>query len=267
MQIRDLERSLGVDLVERRGSGVALTPVGEEIARRAEAILGQVRDLADFARAQQGVLCGSLRLGIIPSIAPYLLPAVLPLLHERHPRLDLLVRETQTAAIVEELLRGDLDCAVIALPWSHPQIEELPLFEDEFLLAVRPEEAPRWREETMQVELQSARLLLLEEGHCLRDQALQFCRLADPVARRSLGATSLATIVQMVAAGYGVTLLPKLCAEAEVRDDRVALLPFGRPAPKREVGLAWRASSPRRADFLALAEIVRAARPAQEGEA
>lgn len=258
MQIRDLEQALGVGLVERRSAEIALTAVGSEVARRAEAILAEVRDLVEFAGAQKGVLCGSMRLGIIPSIAPYLLPALLPRLNESYPGLDLHVRETQTMAIVEELVRGDLDGAVIALPWDHPQISALPLFEDEFLLAVGASDAARWSPGRMRSELQSARLLLLEEGHCLRDQALQFCQLADPAARRSLGATSLATIVQMVAAGYGVTLLPRLCAEAEVRDDRVALLPFGDPAPARQIGLVWRTTSPRRADVEALAEVIRA---------
>ena len=256
MQIRDLERELGVVLVERTPGEVALTAEGREIAHRAAAILADIQDLATYARRRHGTLAGSLRLGIIPSIAPYLLPALLPRLQARYPDLDLQVRETQTAALIEDLLRGDLDCVLIALPWSHPQIETRALFDDEFLLAVSAADATLWPAPPDPESIADQRLLLLEEGHCLRDQVLQFCRIAPPGVRRSLGATSLATSIQMVAAGYGVTLLPRLCAATEVKDARITLLPFADPAPKRQIGLAWRRTSGRARDFETLGAIV-----------
>lgn len=259
MQIRDLERMLGIELVERRAADVVLTAAGREAAERARAILAQMRDLEDCARRRAGLLVGPLRLGVIPSIAPYLLPEVLPRLMREHPALELELRETQTAQLMEELLRGEIDCALIALPWPHPQLEEAMLFEDEFVLAASRETARRIDPARLHGEIAGEKLLLLEEGHCLRDQALQFCRVVAPSLRRSLGATSLATIVQMVAAGYGVTLLPRLCARIEARDERIALIPFGEPRPKRDVGLVWRKSSRRRRDFEALAEVFRGA--------
>jgi LysR family transcriptional regulator, hydrogen peroxide-inducible genes activator len=259
MQIRELERQLGIALVERRATDVVLTATGEEIAERARRILNELRDLADFARRRSGTLTGALRLGLIPSIAPYLLPETLPQLLRAYPNLDLELRETQTAQLMDELLRGGLDCTLIALPWPHPQLEYARLFDDEFVLAASRETAGRIDPARLQSGVASEKLLLLEEGHCLRDQALQFCQIDAPGLRRSLGATSLATIVQMVAAGYGVTLLPRMCARIEVRDERIALMPFDEPRPKREIGLVWRKSSQRRGDFEALAAVFREA--------
>ncbi len=256
MQIRDLEKLLGVDLVERRPGDVALTEAGIEIARRGEQVLAAARDLVDFARHRGRPLTGKLQAGVIPSLAPYVLPRILPLLQARFPELRVELRETQTKFLVEELLRGTLDVVMLALPVGETEIETLPLFDDPFLLAV-PAADPRPVTRRVNArDIDQQRLILLEEGHCLRDQALAYCAGARPDAPLSLGATSLATVMQMVANGYGVTLVPQIAVDVEVRDERVKLLRFSRPEPGRTVGLAWRRTSPRKADFAALGEIV-----------
>lgn len=257
MQIKELEQELGISLVERRGNTVALTLAGQEIAARAGAILTQVRELTDFACQQRGVLTGPLRLGIIPSVAPYLLPSLLNGVAMHHPSLDLLVRETQTDTLVEELVRGDLDAALLALPVSHGQLESMALFDDRFLIAVQAQAAAGWSPDNLHTRMMRERLLLLEEGHCLRDQALQFCQIANVQARKALGAASLTTIMQMVAAGHGITLLPELCAAAEVDRQRIALIRFPEEPPMRTIGLAWRRTSSRKADFAALGALIK----------
>jgi LysR family transcriptional regulator, hydrogen peroxide-inducible genes activator len=261
MQVKDLEQELGVTLVERRGNTVALTLAGQQIASRAEAILNQVRDLTEYARQQRGVLTGTLHLGIIPSVAPYVLPNLLSKVETVYPALDLLVRETQTDTLLEELVRGDLDAVMLALPVTHPQLESMALFDDRFLVAVQAKAAQSWSSDNLHARMMRERLLLLEEGHCLRDQALQFCKIANVQSRKALGAASLTTIMQMVAAGHGITLLPELCAAAEVDRQRVALIRFPDDPPMRTIGLAWRKTSSRKADFEALGEIVRGLQP------
>jgi LysR family transcriptional regulator, hydrogen peroxide-inducible genes activator len=261
MQIKELERELGVELVERRGNTIAITLAGQEIAARSEAILSQVRELSDYARQHQGVLTGPLRLGIIPSIAPYLLPDILTEVMLHYPHLDLQIRETQTTALVEELTRGELDAVLVALPVEPSQLATMPLFEDRFLIAVQSQAAPDWVAGDLRSRIGQERLLLLEEGHCLRDQALQFCQIANMQARKALGAASLTTIMQMVAAGHGITLLPELCAKTDVDRQRVALIAFPEEAPMRIVGLAWRRSSARTSDFTALGELIKSLRP------
>lgn len=256
MQIKEMEAELGVSLVERQANAIRLTREGEEIARRAGKIIAAVRDLEDYGRHAAKVLGGPLRLGIIPSIAPYLLPRILPPLIERYPELDLRIRETLTETLVGELRHGELDVILAALPVEDGELESLRLFSDRFLLAVK---ATPGLDERSRIDLSSIdgdSLLLLEEGHCLRDQALNYCRGVRPSGQSTFGATSLSTVMQMVAAGYGVTLLPELCAPVEVRDERVALLRFADPQPERTVGLAWRKSSPRKHDFTALAACI-----------
>jgi len=265
MQVKELEQELGITLVERRGNSVALTVAGQEIAARAEAILQQVRELTDFARQQRGVLTGALRLGIIPSVAPYLLPSLLTGVEAQYPSLDLHVRETQTDTLVEELVRGDLDVVLLALPVPHPQLETMTLFKDRFMVAVQAQTARSWSPANLHTRMVRERLLLLEEGHCLRDQALQFCKIANVQARKALGAASLTTIMQMVAAGHGITLLPELCAATEVDRKRVALIEFPDEPPMRTIGLAWRRTSSRKADFEALGTLVRDLRREKTG--
>ncbi|HEY1746870.1 MAG TPA: LysR substrate-binding domain-containing protein [Xanthobacteraceae bacterium] len=255
MQVRELEREIGTELVERRPGEIALTETGVEVARRAEHILAATRDLVDYAR-HRDVLAGHLRLGIIPTVAPYVLPRVLPRLQSRYPLLRIEVRETQTKALLEELAGGDLDTVMLALPVDGADAETLPLFDDRFLLAAPATDPRPAHRRVTAAEVEQQRLILLEEGHCLRDQALAFCAPPRADAPASLGATSLATVMQMVANGYGVTLLPEIAAGVEASDKRVKLLRFTEPQPARTVGLAWRRTSPRKRDFAALGEIV-----------
>jgi LysR family hydrogen peroxide-inducible transcriptional activator len=256
MQIKDLEKQLGVELVERRPGEVMLTEVGLEVSRRSEQVLAASRDLVDFARHRSRVLTGSLTLGIIPSLAPYVLPKILPALQRRYPELRIELRETQTKVLLDELMHGALDVVMLALPVPGTDTESIALFEDPFLFAV-PAADPR--PETVRVsarDVDQEDLILLEEGHCLRDQALAYCAGGHRDGGLGLGATSLATVMQMVANGYGVTLVPQVAVDVEVRDRRVKLLRFAPPQPGRTVGLAWRRTSPRKADFTALGEIV-----------
>jgi LysR family hydrogen peroxide-inducible transcriptional activator len=262
MQIRDLERTLGVAVVERRPGDVMLTDVGREIALRAEHVLTASRDLVDFARHRSALLTGRLTLGVIPSLAPYLLPRILPRLQDRFPELQLELRETQTRQLTEDVKNGALDAALLALPLGEPDIDTIALFEDLFLLAV-PSSDPRSGAMRVAAEdIDQSRLILLEDGHCLRDQALAFCgtatqRSPSGASGTVFGASSLTTVMQMVAGGYGVTLIPQIAADVEKRDERVKFLRLENPQPGRCIGLAFRRTSPRRADFVALGDVVR----------
>ena len=258
MQIRELERALGAELVERRPGEAVLTETGRDVAARAEHILAAARDLVDTARHRE-VLIGTLTLGIIPTLAPYVLPRLLPQLQKTHPALRLDVRETQTAVLVQELLGGDLDCLLVALPVEGgAEVETRALVEDRFLLAAPAGERLPARRLTLD-DVDARRLILLEEGHCLRDQALAFCAMRRRDAPAALGSTSLATVMQMVANGYGATLLPEIAAGVEARDPRIRLARFATPEPGRTIGLAWRRTSPRRDDFMALGDAVKLA--------
>lgn len=270
MQVRELEALLGLTLLERRQQGVQLTDAGREIFERARDILTAVRDLDDFAHHHQQVLTGRLRLGVIPSIAPYVLPPLLPLLRDRYRDLDLRIRETMTETLVEELVDGQLDVLLLALPIEHPEVVTEALFEDRFLLAApagwrgesaAPETSRRGKRAETEMRasselLEEGHLLLLEEGHCLRDQALAFCQLRQIDTLDTFGASSLSTIVQMVSNGMGLTLLPEISLGVEAKHGDIEVVPFEAPEPSRTVGLAWRASSPRRHDFEALGAVV-----------
>jgi LysR family transcriptional regulator, hydrogen peroxide-inducible genes activator len=259
MQIRDLEKNLGIALVERRPNDDMLTELGTEVARHAERVLLAVRDLEEFAKHRSRVLSGRLQLGIIPTLAPYVLPKVLPKLHQRFPDLRIVLRETQTKVLIDELTRGVLDAAMLALPVTEPRLETIRMFDDAFLLAV-PATDPQ--SETARVSpdnIDKSRLILLEEGHCLRDQALSLCASTHGNPAMGLGATSLTTVMQMVANGYGITLVPKVAVDVEVRDERVKLLRFAAPEPGRTIGLVWRRTSPRKMDFQVLGQLVREA--------
>lgn len=271
MQIQELEENLGHVLVERTRGGVKLSEKGREIADRAARILGDVRDLVEFAQHSHGVLSSALRLGVIPSVAPYLLPPLLPLLREAYPNLELHVRETQTAPLMQELVEGKLDVLLLALPIKHAEIRTLPLFDDRFLLALPKSRRLSSRVRATPDLIEHERLLLLEEGHCLRDQALTYCSLQHSSTVNMFGVSSLSTIVEMVAAGFGLTLLPEICLPVELRGRDIALTRFTDPEPRRTLGLAWRATSPRPDDFIALGKLVtkafasiRDSRPASE---
>ncbi|HVD85524.1 MAG TPA: LysR substrate-binding domain-containing protein [Bradyrhizobium sp.] len=267
MQIRDLERTLGVAVVERRPGDVMLTDVGREIARRAEDVLTASRDLVDFARHRSGLLTGRLTLGVIPSLAPYLLPRILPLLQTRFPELRLELRETQTRQLIEDIKSGALDAAMLALPVTEPDVDTIALFEDLFLLAVPANDPHPENVRVAAEDIDQSRLILLEDGHCLRDQALAFCATAARTSTAGhgvatvFGASSLNTVMQMVAGGYGVTLIPQIAADVERRDERVKFLRLENPQPGRSIGLVFRRTSPRKADFSALGEVVKESHP------
>jgi LysR family hydrogen peroxide-inducible transcriptional activator len=260
MQIFGLERELGAPLVERIATGARLTALGVEVAERGARILAEARDLEALARARGEVLSGGLRLGIIPSVAPFLLPRLLDVAATAYPDLQLSVRETITDTLVKELVAGDLDAVIASLPLHSDDLEEEAAFEDAFLLAA-PAGSPQARQSPALAELISAEdLLLLEDGHCIRDQALAVCRAIDPRRLRSFGATSFSTLLQLVAAGHGVTLLPQLAVDAGiVADERLAVVRFAGPEPSRTIGVAWRRRSPRERDYRALVGLVREA--------
>ncbi len=255
MQIKELEDALGAVLFERGARQVRLTKLGEEAALRVRDILRAVDELGDFARASRDRFAGRLRLGMIPTIAPYLLPAVMGDLTRLHPELDIHVREALTTKLIQELAEGRLDAAIVALPVSEPSLTEVALFAENFLL-VRPGEdegAPVPGGE----KLREMRLLLLEEGHCFRDQALSFCNMQSPLPREMLDASSLSTLVQMVGAGMGVTLIPEMAVPVETRRAAVTVARFEDPQPSRTIGMIWRKTSPLAGQLLELSEAVR----------
>jgi LysR family hydrogen peroxide-inducible transcriptional activator len=249
MQIQELENALGLQLLERRPRGAEATDAGREIGRRASRILSELRDLEDFARQRAEVLTGPLNFGVIPTVAPYVLPALVPLMRERYPMLELRIRETQTAPLVEELLDGSLDLLMLALPLDRAEVETAPLMEDRFLLALPKGRRFHGRAPDLSELMKNDRLLLLEEGHCFRDQALAYCQLRKVEDFDAFGASNLSTLVQMVANGMGITLIPEISVELEATRTPVRLVRFEQPEPKRTLGLAWRAASPRKRDF------------------
>jgi LysR family hydrogen peroxide-inducible transcriptional activator len=254
MQIKELEETLGGVLLERGGRQVRLTKFGEEIVQRAREILRSIDELGDFARASRDQLAGRLRIGMIPTIAPYLLPRVIENLARVHPELDIHVRETMTPKLILELAEGRLDTAILALPVSEPSLTEVALFTENFLL-VRPGEQ-EGRPVPSTEMLREMKLLLLEEGHCFRDQALSFCNMRSP-PREVLDASSLSTLVQMVGAGIGVTLIPEMAVAVETRSAPVSVVRFKNPQPSRTIGMVWRRTSPLARQLQQISEVVR----------
>jgi LysR family hydrogen peroxide-inducible transcriptional activator len=254
MQIKELEETLGGVLLERGARHVGLTQFGEEVAQRVRDILRSVDELGDFARASRDRLAGRLRVGMIPTIAPYLLPTVIGTLTRLHPELDIHVRETLTPKLIQELAEGRLDTAILALPVSEPSLTEVALFAENFLL-VRPSEAEGTPVPTGKA-LREMRLLLLEEGHCFRDQALSFCHMHSSPPREVLDASSLSTLVQMVSAGIGVTLIPEMAVAVETRSASVSVSRFKNPQPSRTIGMVWRKTSPLARQLLQISEVI-----------
>ncbi len=244
-QIRKLEEELGVQLVERAPRKVQLTPVGEEIATRARHVLRDIDQITAAARRSRDPETGTLRLGLFPTLAPYLLPHVVPRIRERFPQLRLELSEEKTPDILSMLDNGKLDAALIALPVEDAGLEHIVLFSEPFYLAV-PESHPLAARETVsKPDLEGAELLLLEDGHCLRDQALEVCALAGARERVDFHATSMETLRQMVAAEVGVTLMPALAVEPPIPPTRnIVLRRFQAPEPNRTIALVWRKSSP-----------------------
>ncbi|MEZ5861874.1 MAG: LysR substrate-binding domain-containing protein [Geminicoccaceae bacterium] len=255
LQIKELEEILGAPLVERGTRQIRLTSLGEAFQLRVRDILRAVDELDDLARSSHSALAGRLRIGVIPTVGPYLLPAVIKRLAERFPGLDLRPREAITQRLVEDLVKGRLDTAIVALPVSEPSLYEHALFEEEFVL-VRPLEDAR-KPVPKPERLREMRLLLLEEGHCFREQALSYCRMSPRMPRDLMEGSSLTTLVQMVGAGIGVTLIPEMAVPIETRSAAVSIARLGPPHPARTIGMAWRKSNPLTGQFAQIADIVR----------
>ena len=256
MQIQELEREIGVPLIERRRDGLTLTPEGAQILVRCRAILAQVDEIRHFAKESSG-LSGSLRLGIIPTAGPYLLPDLLPALARSHPQVKLQVRETRTAQLLEELQNGNLDVIIAAMPLDTAEIASQALFEDRFLLATPADRPPPPMPDLMEY-IASEQMLLLEEGHCLRDQALRHCESAGIRYGEIYGTSNISTLVQMVANGLGITIVPELSIDTETARGKVTLSRFAEPQPCRTLALAWRRRSPAAAHYPPIAEVIRA---------
>ena len=252
MQIKKLEETLGTELFERGTRQVRLTHFGEEFAARARDILRSVNELTDLARASRDRLV--LRIGVIPTIAPYLLPSIIGDLSDMHDGLDIHIRETVTPKLIQELGDGQLDTAVLALPVSEPSLTEVPLFTENFVL-VRPGEDAGKPVPSREM-LREMRLLLLEEGHCFRDQALSFCDMNTTRPRDILDGSSLSTLVQMVSAGIGVTLIPEMAVAVETRSATVSVAQFRNPQPSRTIGMVWRKTSPLAGQLQQISKIV-----------
>ena len=264
--IRELERLLGAEVVDRSGKGFALTALGEDVLARAKDILARAEDLARAADAGGMALSGPVRLGVIPTISPFVLPQTLPQVQADYPELKLYLREDLTAALVQRLLAGELDLILMAFPYEAEGIDQLDLGEDAFLLAARPDN-PLFSKKKLSVDrLEGEPVLLLEDGHCLRDHAIDACRLRDLGAARAYEATSLLTLTYMAAGGLGVTLLPQMAVRAGMAEAAgLKVARFRPPEPTRHIGLAWRKGSNRRRDALALAPyLVRALAPESE---
>lgn len=255
MQIKELELTLGAPLLERSARQIRLTGFGETFLERASAILRAVDELDDLAQAANGKPAGRLRIGVIPTVAPYLLPAIIGQLTQHYPGLDLNLRETVTPKLLQELLDGRLDTAIVALPVSEPALTEVALFSEDFVLVRPAQDADRPVPDAAM--LREMRLLLLEEGHCFRDQALSFCSMASARPRELMDGSSLATLVQMVAAGIGVTLIPEMAVPVETRSANVSVTRFRDPRPSRTIGMVWRRSSPVTRQLADIAAVVR----------
>lgn len=242
VQMKELEALLGAPLIERNARQIRLTRLGEALAERAEDILRAVDEIEDLARSSHDLMTGRLRIGVIPTIAPYLLPALIKHLTHAFPGLDIRPREAVTQTLIDDLLDVRLDFAIVALPVSEPGLHEEPLFDEEFML-VRPQTdaaKPVPRAET----LREMRLLLLEEGHCFRDQALSYCNIGQSTPRDLMEGSTLATLVQMVGVGIGVTLIPEMAVGTETASAAVSVARLPEPRPERRIGMVWRTGSP-----------------------
>ncbi len=257
-QIAQLEAHLGGPLFERRRGEARLTPLGKAVLPLAQSLLETAHRIEDMAQRGTPPLGGPLKLGVIPTIAPYLLPVLLPVLSKAHPELELRLKEATTSALRDDLENGALDLVVAALPFPNGPFDEQPVRKDRFLIALSAEDARHLKRPCRPEALEPERLLLLAEGHCLRDQALEVCATAPGDRSADLEATSMATLLQMVACGMGMTLLPEMAARTEVENQALHIVPFADPQPERTIGLIWRSGSGRRKDAERLAEHIAA---------
>ena len=255
--LRELETLLGLTLVERTRRVVRFTPLGEKIADKAVKVLQETEELAEMARAQGRPLHGELRMGVIPTIAPFLLPTMLPRLREQWPELKLYLREETSTAACEALHRGQLDCVLLALPFACGDVDSTPLFDDPLFVAYPHGEAPR-AAAIGAADIDENRLLLLEDGHCLKDHALSACNRPELRAHAAMMGTSLHTLVQMVDNGLGVTFVPGMAIEAGIlQGTGVDAKPLRSDHPYRRIALIWRRSSPREGEFQMLSQTLR----------
>ena len=242
-QIKKLEEELGVTLLERTNRRVMVTEIGEQVARSARRILREVDTIHDVARSSHDPMSGRFRLGAFPTLSTYIFPSLVPKIRQALPDLRLILIEEKTAILLDKLKQGDIDAALLALPVRDDYLVSQPLFDDEFLLAVPPEHPLASRKSVDQKALKNHRLLLLEEGHCLRDQALEVCQLNGISEEQDFRATGLETLRQMVKAGSGITFMPTIAVQQD--EAGIHYVPFTRPAPVRTIGMVWRKTTAR----------------------
>lgn len=255
--IAALENLLGQELVDRSHTKqVVFTPMGQDVLTRARSIITQAEALVERARYASEPFSGPLRLGLIPTVAPYILPQCLPALQKKYPKLELQLFEDLSARLVEELQSGNIDIVLMAFPYEAEQMEKFIMFEEPFVLASPKGQWPK-NKAVRTENLDSEKLLLLEEGHCLRDHALAACKLNIPPTKRAFNATSLATLIQMVQHDYGMTLLPEMAVKAEAIPDNIDILEFSAPKPSRQIGIGWRKGNQRAENFVELGKAIR----------
>ncbi len=256
VQIMEMEEHLSVKLVERGRGGITITPKGEEVLRHARAILLEVERLEETARKSGRALEGLVRIGIIPTIAPYLVPQLVPHLRSQHPLIEIELKEAVTDRLVSDLIARKLDAVIAAIPVDGEGLEACHLFTDRFFMATARNDDDILISPVDEGQVDMDRLLLLEEGHCLRDQALAVCGTAGKRSLVNYGATSMTTLLQMVSHDMGMTLIPEIAISTETTRNNLRIVPFADPAPAREIGLVWRKSSARKADIEALAQAI-----------
>ncbi|MGI2035021.1 LysR substrate-binding domain-containing protein [Rhizobium panacihumi] len=262
-QIMEMEDHLGTLLVERHRSGVLLTPKGDVVLQRVRRILEDVAGLEEFSRDGNGVLQGLTRIGIIPTVAPYLVPTLVPYLRKIHPDVEIELREAVTDRLIADLSEGRIDAVIAALPIDGDGLENQSLFADRFFMAMANNDSDVLTSPLTETQVDAERLLLLEEGHCLRDQALAVCGTAGKRSLVNFGATSMTTLLQMVSHDMGMTLIPEMAIATEAARNDLRIVPFAEPVPSRQIGLIWRRSSGRGKDMQALAEAIVACGPVQ----
>lgn len=263
-QIMEMESHLGVKLVERARGATLLTARGEEVLTQVRAILAQIDTLEQSAQQSHGLLDGKVRLGIIPTVAPYLVPHLVPSLRGAYPDVQIELREAVTDHLIADLGEGRLDAVVAALPIEASFVRSRPLLTDRFFMAMAENDRDVILSPLTEAEVDPERLLLLEEGHCLRDQALGVCGVAEKRSLVNIGATSMTTLLQMVAYDMGMTLIPEMAIPTEAARNRLTIIPFRDPAPSRQIALFWRASDARLSGMEALADAIIACAPRME---
>lgn len=253
--IKELENILGQPVIDRSKRKVILTPLGLEMVHQSEMILERAQKMMNRAKSFEEPMSGPLRLGVIPTIAPYLLPDILPRIQKQFPRLELQIYEDMSERLIDSLNKGDIDLALMAFPYDTPNLSQKILFDEEFCLGV-PNARIFENENITASDLDPGELLLLEDGHCLSDHALSACDIQLPKRRKAYSASSLPTLMQMVVSGYGITLIPDMAIAARAVPKGIKLIRFKHPPPLRQIGLCWRTGSPRIEDFMTLGKII-----------